>query len=502
MSYKKAAEVRRAPSSVFAFDKLPDFGMKTPLRPFQVQGMFFLDEAKKCILADATGLGKTAQCIALFQWLEKKGVSDNRWLLVVPPTTMLQWAGEFEKFSSLSTPVVGIYGRQQRISAYVHEFWQFMLVSYQVLQRDWEMIDRLGIKNWVLDDAHFFRHHNTKTARIVKHLTHDADRVVLTTATPMQKDPRDLHSLLEVLGLNHIFGTVTGFTNHFCKIRKVRCAKRDGTHYSKEEFLGIRNKEELKRRINPFIILRSFQDVGDELPALSVQPVFLQMHPKQRDLYSQLRKKILKAFDSGVMSNTEILNKGFQTMRKVCDGTRALGMKEDISVKMDSTMHFIQNRLGREKLLVYTFYKANVETLCNRLREAGRYDFATFTGDDSSVVYREETKKKFLDPDSGLNILIGTDALRVGLNLQSARYLIMLDLILNAQETQQLIGRIRRMGGHAHVVVYPLVTQGTIEEALYRSLRYEAALFDAVFEQTTDAFPSLTALELATMLRG
>lgn len=90
----------------------------------------------------------------------------------------------------------------------------------------------------------------------------------------------------------------------------------------------------------------------------------------------------------------------------------------------------------------------------------------------------------------------------MGLNLQSARYLLMMDLILNAQETQQLIGRIRRIGGKPHVVVYPLVTMGTIEEALFRSLSYEAALFDAIFDQNTEAFPKLSAMEIATMLRG
>lgn len=502
MSYRKAAKVRQASSTLFHPDRLPEFGMTTPLKPFQVQGMFFLDEAKKCILADATGLGKSAQCIGLFQWLEHNNVEDNRWIIVAPPTTILQWVGEFEKFSSLPTPVAAVYGRQQRISAYVHEWWQFMIMSYQIMQRDWEMLSRLGIKNWVFDDAHFFRHHNTKTARVVKHLTEDAERVILTTATPMQKDPRDVHSLLEALDLNHIFGTLTGFTNHFCRIRTVRCMKRDGSSYPKEEFLGIRNTEELKRRISPFIIMRSFDEVGEELPSLTVQPVFLEMPPKQRELYNQLRRKILRAYDEGAMTDVELRNTGFQTIRKVCDGTQALGMQEDVSIKMDSAMHFIQHRLGNEKVLIYTFYKANVQTLCNRLTQAGRSDFATFTGDNTSSVYREETKKRFLDPESGLNILIGTDAIRVGLNLQSARYLLMMDLILNAQETQQLIGRIRRIGGKPHVVVYPLVTMGTIEEALFRSLSYEAALFDAIFDQNTEAFPKLSAMEIATMLRG
>lgn len=502
MSYEKAAQIRKHPSSIFRFERLPEIGIKTPLKPFQVQGMFFIKEAKKCILADATGLGKTAQCVSLFQWLEHKGVPDNRWLLVVPPTTIFQWSAEFEKFSSLPTPVLGIYGRRQRLANYIHGFWQFMVISYQVLQRDWEYISQLGIRNWVFDDAHYFRHHDTKTARIVKHLTRYADRIVLATATPMQKDPRDLHSLLEALGMNRYFGSLTGFTNRYCVIRRTKHKKRNGQVWWEEEFLGIKNRDELKRKLRPFIIKRGFKDVGEELPDLTVCPTFLDMSPKQKHLYNQLRKKILKAYDAGLMSDTEILNTGFHTMRKICNGTRAVGMVEDLSVKLDAVMHFIQNRLGDEKLLIYTFYKANVRTLSERLRNAGILSFATFTGDDPSKEYREETKKRFLDRDSDLKILIGTDALRVGLNLQSSRYLIMLDLIMNAQEMTQLVGRLRRMGSvHHKIIVYPLITRGTIEESLYRSLHYESAIFDELFDERSDLFPRLTALQLATILR-
>lgn len=508
MSYIKAAEIRRKPSSLFQFENLPDFGLKEPLRPFQVQGMFFLETAKKAILADSTGLGKTFQCIALMQLLrDHRKESDKRWMLVVPPTCILQWADEFEKFSTLQPPVLGIYGRRQRVASYVHGFWDSMIISYQCLIRDWEMINGLGIKNWILDDAHFFRHHNTQTARVVKYLVKNAERVVLTTATPMQKDPRDLHSLLEALGLNNYFGSLTGFSNHFCNIRRTRQQRRDGSYYPVEEFLGVRNKSELKRKIKPFLIMRTFKDVGDEIPALTVQPVFLQMSNKQQQLYGQVRGRILKAYDEGRMSDVEILNTGFHTMRKICAGTRTLGMEEDMSVKLDAVVHFIINRRGREKVLVYSFYKETVRTLVSRLNKAKERgesvpEFATYTGDETSKVYREEIKKRFLDHNSGLDLIIGTDAIRVGLNLQSARYLLMLDLIMNAQELVQLIGRIRRIGGHNHVVVFPLVTRGTIEESLYRSLRYESAIFDAIFDQTSEVFPRLSAIQLATLLRG
>jgi len=499
VSYEKALKVKRWDKEI-PFSVLPKFGLQRSLYPFQVKGLLYLLQAKKCILADATGLGKTVQVVSLLQLLQHQN-RCGKWVLIVPPSTIFQWAEEFSRFTQLSPPVLGIGDRRERVRCYMTaDWWQFYITSYQMLWRDWEMISDLGITNWVFDDAHFFRHHGTKTAEIVKLLTKRATRVVLATATPKQKSLLDLHSLLEALGLGHVFGSEVGFENHYCVMNKNKITLRDGRVFWKKEEVGLRNVAELRRKLEPYIIKRSFQEVGKELPALIVKPIWLKLHKRQQDIYEQARDQIIKAWDAGRIK--QIPGKGFHTLIQSCLGTRCVGLDEDISVKADAVQQFVDDKLGLdEKVIVYSFYKEPMRMLAERLKKMGRTDFVTITG-DCSRVEKEEARQKFMY-DNNIRILLGTDCIEIGLNLQSARYLIMMNLLLNAQRMVQLIGRLRRLGSkHQNIVVYPLLAKKTIEERLWSRLQFESAMTDAVFKEKSDVFPPLSSVELMSMLRG
>lgn len=498
--YEKALKVKRYKGEA-PFSKLAFCGIKKPLYEFQVKGVAYMYHAKRCILADATGLGKTVQCAGLFQLLDHLG-HNNKWIIVAPPSTIFQWAEELKKFTSLPPPALGIGNRNERMGFYIaSDFWQVYITSYQILWRDWEMIDEVGVRNWVFDDAHFFRHHSTKTARIVKHLTKGADRIVLATATPKQKSTMDLHSLLEALGLNYIFGSEIGFENHYCVMRKTKRTLKDGRSFWQKEEVGLRNPHELKRKLEPFLIKRTFDEVGQQLPGLIVKPIWLRMHPKQVNIHEQLRQRIIAAWDRGKIR--EIPNKGYHSMMQICSGTRTFGLQEDVSAKLDAVMQFVDDKMGTEgeKLIIYSFYKETIRAIERRLRAVGRTDFVKITGDDVSKTSREAVRRAFRY-DNNVKILLGTDAIEGGLNLQSARYLIMVNLILNAERMTQLIGRLRRLGSeHRTVVVYPLLMKGTLEQRFWERLRYEKALTDYLFEEKSDIFPSLSSTELMSMIR-
>lgn len=498
-NYSAALSIKGLPLSNTQFSDYPDFGMKLKLHPYQVQGVYYMYAARRCILADATGLGKTAQCLGLMKLLESQRIEDNRWIIVAPPTTILQWHGEFDKFTDFPEPVLGIFGRRDRINNYMIGIPHTMIISYQVLIRDYEVLSELGVTNWIFDDAHFFRHHSTKTARIVKLLTKNANRVILSTATPMQKNPKDLHSLLEAIGVGGLFGSEIGFENHYCVLRPVSYWARGGFKRYKKEFVRARNLDELKNKVSPFMIQRTFEECGKFLPELIVKPVWLGMTELQSQLQVQLHKKLLEAWDKNEW--VKIRNIGFHAQRQLCAGTKTLGLETDESTKLDAVEQFIDDKLGEgEKVLVYSFYKKTVAALAARFTKKGRTDFEIITGDITDKAKREYIRKRFMN-DPGCRILIGTDAIKVGLNLQSARYLIMIDLILNAQEVTQLIGRIRRLGSkNKNVVLYLLLIKDTIEERLFKKLKYEAALFDAVLGKNTNIFPDLSALELAALM--
>jgi len=472
------------------------------MHDFQLSGMLYLLYGKRGILADATGLGKTVQCMGLFQYLEQYTNEDNQWAIIVPPSVIYQWATEFEKFTEFR-PAVVIGDRQSRIPYYFSPNWQFLITTYHLLWRDWSLLRDLEIKNWVFDDAHFFKNHNTKTAGIVKDLTRDANRVILATATPIQKTPLDIHSLLEALHATHDFGSQIGFENHYCVVRKSVGYGQGGRRYVRREFIKAKNTRELRHKLEPYCIKRTFDVVGDALPRLTVQPIWLDMSKDQRDMYKQTRTSLITAHDRGVLRT--IKNSGYHKMRQICAGTRTAGLVKDISPKLDMVQFFLAEKLGKgEKVVIYAYYKATVRTLVERLerlRSTGVYSgsWVTMTGDDRNMAHREYAKQQFTN-NPNCKVLIGTDAIQVGMNLQAARYLIMLDWIPNAKNVEQLVGRVRRMGGHPHVVVYPILMRQSIEESLWRRTRFEAVMNDAIFDERGDIF-NFTDDEFMKMVR-
>lgn len=477
--------------------------MKRPLYDFQTTGLIYLYFAKRCILADATGLGKTIECIGLFQFLEKYTNEDNRWIIIAPPNAVYQWEEEFKKFTDFH-PALAVGDRDERILYYISPQWQFLVLSYHMLWRDWTLLNRLKVKNWVFDDAHFFKNHDTKTAELVKTLTLNAKRIILATATPVQKTPMDLHSLLEVLKLTHIFGSRVGFENHFCVIRKTRCTRKDGRSWWQKDFIRVRNKTELSTKVAPYCIKRKPLEVGQQLPDLMVQPMWFDFDKKQQSIYGQIKDSVIKAYDKGQL--TEVKNKGFHSMRQVCGGTRTFGLKEDKSPKLDAVEFFLQEKLGRnEKVVIYSFYKETVRTLQDRLvrlRKARKIDFSwvVMSGDDKSQEARETAKQEFIH-NSNCRVLIGTDAIKVSMNLQVARFLIMLDWISNPKDVEQLIGRLRRLESKVNkVIVYPFLMRKTIEEGLWRKTRFESTISDGIFKERSDVF-KLTDKEFMTLVR-
>jgi len=482
--------------------KHPDFRFTHSLYDFQLSGMLYLYYIKKGILADATGLGKTVECLSLFQFLEQYTDEDNRWVIVVPPSVVYQWGTEFKKFTDFR-PVLVVGDRSSRIPYYFSPDWQFLITTYQLLWRDWEMLADLGVRNWVFDDAHFFKNHDTKTATIVKTLTKRASRIILSTATPVQKTPLDIHSLMEALHVSNVFGSRIGFENHYCVVRKTLHMKKDGRKYVKREFIRVKNVVELREKLKPFCLKRTFNVVGHVLPELTVQPIWLNLNKKQAALYNQTKDKLLKFYDKGELRR--IKNSGYHKMRQICAGTRTAGMQEDSSPKLDAILFFLTEKLGKgEKVVIYTYYKETVRTLVRRLERAkkrGDYtgSWVMMTGDDRDMAHRELAKRQFTE-DPACRVLIGTDAIQVGLNLQVARYLLMIDVIPNAKNVEQLIGRVRRMGGQAHVVVYPVLMRQTIEESLWRRTRFEAVMNDALFNERGDVF-NFTDNEFMKMVR-
>ncbi|MFP3966917.1 SNF2-related protein [Actinomadura fulvescens] len=167
-------------------------------------------------------------------------------------------------------------------------------------------------------------------------------------------------------------------------------------------------------------------------------------------------------------------------------------LEQDIS---DSLKH-------HETLVIFTQYTDTMDYLREQLVQvygrvacySGRggelYDSDTNTW---TAIAKSELKELFRAGER-VKILLGTDAMSEGLNLQTSGRLINYDLPWNFMRVEQRIGRIDRIGGRSVVEISNYFYKGTVEEQIYRGIARD---FDWFTQIVGDAQPVLADVEQA-----
>lgn len=144
---------------------------------------------------------------------------------------------------------------------------------------------------------------------------------------------------------------------------------------------------------------------------------------------------------------------------------------------------------GHRTVVVFTQFADTLTWLRDQLQGTYGEQIACYTGaggsrwdrDERSWVRLEksEVKELFRRGDE-VRILLGTDALSEGLNLQTCDRLINYDMPWNFMRVEQRIGRVDRIGGQPTVYVTNYFYRDTVEEQIYTGIREDAQWFDQV----------------------
>lgn len=106
----------------------------------------------------------------------------------------------------------------------------------------------------------------------------------------------------------------------------------------------------------------------------------------------------------------------------------------------------------------------------------------------------KESMKTMFREGVEIKILIGTDALSEGLNLQTSAKLVNYDMPWNLMRVEQRIGRVDRIGGSELVEIANYFYKGTVEEEIYRGIGEDFEWFEDV---VGPAQPVLNQIESA-----
>lgn len=145
------------------------------LKSYQMVGLNWLvvmhHQKLSGILADEMGLGKTIQVIAFLSYLHENGEANHPHLIVVPATTLENWAIEFSKWSPSLRVVIYHGSPEERRSLRVQWFkdnfksMDVIITTYNIIASNYEekkMFRIIYLDYVVFDEAHMLKNMNAQ----------------------------------------------------------------------------------------------------------------------------------------------------------------------------------------------------------------------------------------------------------------------------------------------------------------------------------------------------
>ncbi len=169
--------------------------------------------------------------------------------------------------------------------------------------------------------------------------------------------------------------------------------------------------------------------------------------------------------------------------------------------KLNKLRELLETTHAKEKVLVFTQFADTAVYLAAELKKAGVTGVASVTGNDenpTALAYRFSPKSngKPVKPEDELRVLIATDVLSEGQNLQDAHIVINYDLPWAIIRLIQRAGRVDRIGQkHDEILCYSFLPADGVEKIIKLRSRVKARLTanaevvgsdEAFFEDQTD----------------
>ncbi len=458
-------------------------GLNVNLRDYQHYGLNWLQFLRTSrfsgVLADDMGLGKTVQTLAHLQYEKEQGRLKHASLIVAPTSLVGNWLAEAKRFTPELKVLVyhGIDRHQDNFDDY-----DIVVSTYGLIHRDKDRFIDYSFYYLILDEAQFIKNARTKTTQIIQQLK--ASHRLCLTGTPLENHLGELWSLFHFL-MPGLLGDAKQFRLWF--------------RTPIEKYSDLDRRELLARRVKPFMLRRTKNQVASELPPKTEMMRTIEIVGPQRDLYEAIRmsmeKKVRDAIaKQGLGKSHILLLDALLKLRQVCCDPRLLSLPEatiahGTSSKLEALMELLDNLVeeGR-RVLVFSQFTSMLKLIEEEL-VARNYEYLKLTGQTQN---RQALVENFQEGKVPI-FLISLKAGGTGLNLTRADTVIHYDPWWNPAVEDQATDRTHRIGQENPVFVYKLITSGTVEEAILGMQERKRQLVDGIL--SSDASKTMTLSE-------
>ena len=501
-----------------ALRELEEYEGDDDLFPHQRAGVAFLATARRALLADEPGLGKTAQAIRALKRMQESGEDVFPALIVCPNTLKKNWAREFTKWwPEVTTQVVRgtATQRKKQFDIAVESNIDIIIINWESLRSHSRLapygsvaltrcsdcgghdesvslnrcevhlreLNQIEFKAVVADEIHRSKDPKSKQTRALWSATGDADIRFALTGTPIAKDVVDLWSILHWLSPENwpsktkwIDRMIDTMLNAFGGLL----------------VLGVKPhmQEEFYKTVNPHMRRMLKQKVLPWLPEMVFERKDVEMSTKQKKAYAQMRDTMMAELEDGEMVTAPSVLTQTTRLLQFASSYAEVTVNENTgeekallsapSCKVDALMDDIKNNdFGDDSVAVCAVSRQLIELLSAAMTKAG-IEHGLVTG-----AQNEHERQRSIDQfQSGHTkwLLFTAQAGGVGITLTAARRLIMLQRPWSLVDHKQALDRVHRIGSEIHdsIIVTDYVTEGTIEERVLQVLETKADNFEQI----------------------
>lgn len=470
------------------------------LRPYQQRGHawmhFLVDQGFGACLADDMGLGKTVQAIAVMLDWKRRGTGSGAILIVCPVSVLGNWRRELHRFApTLRVELHHGKGRAETAEAFrkVVDENDVVLTSYNLLQRDEEVMQGITFDGVLLDEAQNIKNPTTRQSRVARSLK-GTFRMALT-GTPLENRPLDLWSIMDFLN-EGLLGSRTQFTQTL--EHPIVKQRRQGSMSA------------LARLVRPFVLrrLKTDPEIVSDLPEKSEQIVAATLSREQAILYESVVRKGLQEVEvagEGIQRRGAILTTLLR-LKQVCNHPAHYLMDGSAlpsrSGKLDLLTEMIEEAIEEgDRCLVFTQFKEMGSLLKSHLESVCGGTVLFLHGGvpqkerDQMVTDFQEAK-----PDGPKVFVLSLKAGGTGLNLTAANRVFHFDRWWNPAVEDQATDRAFRIGQQRNVFVHKFVCTGTLEERIQQMLDRKREVADNLLAAGENWLTELSNEDLKRLL--
>ena len=449
------------------------------LYPFQRAGVQFLKFAKRAVLADDMGTGKTIQTIMALQAIQEEeddAINVFPCLVICPNAMKLTWAREFEKWWPGVTvqPVSGTAGQRRKqidsCADVVVINWEALRIHSRLapygsirLSDSEKAPKELNRVNWqtvIADEAHKLRDPKSKQTRACWWVGRNAEYRFALTGTPVTNAPDTMWSMLHFVSPEN-WPRKSSYIDRYCLS--------SFNAFGGLEIIGVRPEmqSEFFSILDPMMRRMPKEVVLTQLPPKLHQRRYLEMGTKQKKAYDEMLAGMLAKLEDGdaIVAPTVLAQLTrlvqFSSSLACLDDSGNVRLSEP-SNKLDAMMDDLEE-LGKEPVVIFAQSRQLIELAAKRLEDR-KIPYRMVVGGQGE--YERQQHVDDFQAGRARCMLVTIAAGGVGLTLTKARVGIFLQRSWSKVDNDQAEARIHRIGSehHENVLYIDYVSEGTVEE--------------------------------------